>query len=410
MTTIHPPQKVSSMLDKNIYILVLLGMVCALFSAQAQQEIEASHPIHTRQVFFSMRRGTMVHAPMDQILKWSFEPDKARYLLGEPVTGVLSVSNVTRSLSVEMSPPYNGQYVSTVGVWTKMHRPSVTDFPRLDQWRELRESIRINKGNYHHRTMQFQGKPIILAPGDQFTTKIALNVVQPEAFISPKGGDQEWYSGIGFEKPGHYTVFFRYINLEAVMPYSHRGQNSSTLEHARSLDNIVLLSDKPHVMGPYEIEIAKLGQDNTQLFSEKFSKWQAKSDFRASTVVPTDEDISKMLSSIAKDDTDLETVSTALTLSQIRIRFSNLLALDQSGSHQREAFDGIRVEILGRLDRMQPGFLQESYSLTLCHVLIAMKEVNEARKVATKLATPDAVVLLQQLQGTNGSGAKNNGD
>jgi hypothetical protein len=309
----------------------------------------------------------------------SFKPAKEKFIQGEMIWGELTVNN-RGSERICMSPPYNGQYVSTLGLWASRR---IEEEGKEGRWSELHEVTRVNRGEYGDINLQFQGRPIELAPGGSYTASIQLNAI-PEFSRSRIYCDRytDRMQALQDITPGRYRFYIKYVNLERLIPFEERGREPAK----RGESKIWALSSHPIVMGPIEIEIVPAMEAAAPEVVECL---------RADPQSPEGlEKIGALTGSRLLEDPDQSGLLGILVMSYFKRRLVSIL---ESGKERDEALGAIDEQLRQVGGRLPAGPLKDVYGLTRCQILAARGRNEEALALARGIHTPDAEVFEDEM-------------
>ncbi len=229
--------------------LAAVLLLTSLGTARAD-DLPKNHPIHdVSEVFTRDAPDEVSIASVGSLLRWSFTLTKVEVEAGEPLCGILEVTNTSDRFVVELSPPYAGALVTTVGVWCA--RLDGQPAGRADG---LREVVRNRKGFERTRGL-FPGRPLRLAPGARHRVELPINVYQEGPADGSRLESYAWLPAAGFARPGRYRVFLRYLDLECEVAYAATFPGPELELAARRDDDPLELPRAPVVLGPFEVTV-----------------------------------------------------------------------------------------------------------------------------------------------------------
>ena len=150
------------------------------------------------------------------------ELPKAKYLPGEVIWGKFSVIHPGKIRTVIMSPPWHGNYVSTLDLILRTQAESTDDKDAnggVSAWNQpivYYGHDKLDMGRPHLACHEM----IEIGPGETFTAWVPINVVQGNNTVSQfgRGMLSNWIPGFGFPKPGKYQFFVRYWDSSNSFP------------------------------------------------------------------------------------------------------------------------------------------------------------------------------------------------
>ncbi len=368
-------------------------LLIVLFGYKAQGDaIPPDHPINKApNIFRSAKAGPEV--TRHHAIEWSFRLSKEKFELGEPIWGTLTVKNQSQEdVSVTLSPPMNGAKVSTISVWYIPIKEGIGKSLPDDEKTTWTELTKVNKGVYENRNLQYQGKPIVLAPGKSYSTPILLNVAQPIGVH--KAGLVQWFSGIGFEHPGKYKVYLKYLNLEKIMPFEYRSSDKGRKIPAVKAGAALVLPYQPVVMGSIEVEVTGSNNEARAEWLIHLKHWNGlyrQADDGLMSIQPLAPNRETINGWVRKGMANDLAMSFELTW----LRQATSVA---HGENNKNAIKRYLVEIESMIPRAEEGPLKNAITFTQCELLLLLGEKQKAIELAEKLGTPDAIVLLEELR------------
>jgi hypothetical protein len=388
------PRLISPMSTWMVPILLLLPGPLQAVAPPVQthpiyQTPDLTYPNHVR-----IRKLTeeVINPRIDEP-RWSFRfvPDRKRYLVGEPITGRLTVENASKEWSIRFSPPYRGYHVSTVAVWASQRNDD-------GSWGALTRVLRLNNNRADRAHTQFQGEPVVVPPGGHWSAHFAVNGMAWDEYYryDPQCRPAPLWVSAGFARPGTYRISLQYANLERIMSFARRGKEEVKADektNERDGNRIMDLSDRPVVLGPYQVEIEPLEGKGSAELRSLIASWtrvfeEFESDQRFSF---GGKDLTELLDMDVLDTKSRNSLRAALTLAQIQ----GLLLNPPEKADEKAKYLGAALKQL-RTERasLPAGFLRDLYGLAECHVLANLGRHAEADALARLLNTPDANVFL----------------
>ncbi len=355
-----------------------------------------SEPFSIRDI---RRNGKLIQRGCDRDIKWSFLPTKKQYLLGETITGKLTVEHTGPVISYKFSPPYHGAEVSTLSLWCSRWQQ---EGDKKGNWGPLKEIYQVNDGYYRSSKHKHSGKPIILGPGDRYETSVAINVLQTRSRLRGTG----WYSGIGPFAPGKYRIYLRYINLNRIMDFPLRNNDilSSMKEEKRK--NAFKISRSPLVMGPFNVEILPLNIPEEQEIINLLARWNGvvpvqyhfeqsgRDNFEYSDQLTMFDEISPDAIRVASKLKYRKCISVrqAFMLTDIRYRlYKNHKAKSSQKMKTLQELDRVVQKVL---KEKLPRAVADAWKYTRCQILLEQNRKEEALQLAKETATPDMIVFI----------------
>lgn len=384
--------------DRLLGMTILVGLFSWAVIHHAQADpLSENHPIFEKPKVLQ-RIGSVGYAERayqggpPALLEWRVALDKVKYVVGEPISGVLTVTNPesnnrdTTAIHYRLSPPYNGLYVSTLSIWRSRQLEG-------DEWSPLEQSVEPNRGAYHPR-VGMQGKPVLLRAGESLKFPLLLNTA-----VDHTG---KWTSGVGFDEPGRYRVTVRYHNLEPIRPFAPRhggpaggqgkrqrearpdsAKKESILEAGQYADKAAML------IGPVEVEIVAAPEELHEPLAA-FTKGVGRPSLERLRVHPS------------LKEPELAALRQAVELAWLRTPPRDFYTQSNAERHpwRREVADS--ADALSK--EVEPGGIREAVVLTHCLVLKELGEEEKALGRAKKeiekseLELPDVQVFMEELR------------
>lgn len=150
------------------------------------------------------------------------ELPKAKYLPGEVIWGKFSVIHSGKIRTVVMSPPWHGNYVSTLDLILQTQAETSDNehaIGGVPTWN--RPIVYYGHDKLHMGRASLACHDVIeIGPGETFTAWVPLNVLQGNNTVSQfgRGMLSNWIPGFGFPKPGKYQFFVRYWDSSNSFP------------------------------------------------------------------------------------------------------------------------------------------------------------------------------------------------
>jgi hypothetical protein len=389
-------------------ILIFIFTVAWIWTAlaYAADAPPKDHPIYEGPLGFPTER---IEGWVEKLFVMEFALAKKQFYQGEPIWGTLTVKNLTEDRFLIFSPPYHGQGVATVGVWRSYWQPQDNG----GQWTKLEEAYRVNKSftmvDERFPWAQYQGRPVNLAPGKQYSVALLINVLQSPIYFE-KPEKTSWCSGLRFSRTGKYRFYLQYMNLENHREFEKR-RIFRREEEARQavFDNKgLVLPLGPVVLGPFEVEVLPLPANVPKEVPKLLELWEEQFPF------PRDGELGNRcfadritvrltLERLAMDcsfqDEQLMDVGASLLLTSIRKQFSDIDDEDKKGGKKGgEILEKLLDHVRSMRTRLKDSPLRDAYGLTECNILDAMGYTAEALKLARKLRTPDAEVFIDDVE------------
>jgi hypothetical protein len=368
----------------------------------AERTIPENHPIHDP--YTSLRQpGQQEQALTLQMFQVEqpelrIEVPKRRYAVGEPIWATLTMGNPSKRNAIRLSPPYIGQHVATAGVWRAQW-----DWLRGGQFVGPLEVIPLNKGRspWPPAAASYGGVPIVLKPGETYTTVVPLNVAQQvEPVLWDDGPQLAWFAGMGLTEPGLYRLYVQYANIENLVPFG-TDLNRQVLLEMRELKHgdPSNLAFEAIVPKPVEVEIVpprmKAWDETHQQvdlhrYLNMLRQWEpavleTKDDMIG---LPSLEELPAVLDSLHESEV---AIRQSLVLTRLRVSFS---AIDPREERYRANVENVLKDTVESRTQVEPGPMADAYDLTICHMLRALGREDEAVALAQKLNNPDAAVFL----------------
>jgi hypothetical protein len=339
--------------------------------------------------------------------RWAFTVDKKKFLLGETITGRLTLENTDKKAALRLSPPYRGFQVATIGVW-------VSRWQADGKWSTLTPVAPVNRGRFSRfGAKQFQGEPVILKPGGRWEAAMAVG---GEALLLDRGALREaelapfWIGGFGFREPGQYRFYLQYVNLEEYRPFgverrtaAHRPAYVKEGPDNREERDIPRdVPPEPVVLGPYDIEVLPLDGEVDDEGVQKFVRLLAEWEKTSKRHVDVDDLVLSASSFSLAPLAELFETGTLKSPAAAPVRDSLALSQAQGQLFKLPADPAeklkVQQDVLQRLQdarkRLPAGPLRDAYGLTECYLLLDLDRRAEALALARALQTPDARVFL----------------
>jgi hypothetical protein len=320
---------------------------------------------------------------------WAFTLDKTRFLLGEAITGKITIENMNKEESIHFSPPYRGFLVATVGIWVA-RRDEKTG------WGKVEPLFQINRG-WPSSTAELQGEPVNLAPGAKWQASFPVNGLMflAEAAAKPDSVVPRWFSGVGFTVPGKYRVYLQYVNLERSIPFERRWtsflEDPPAQKPLKQIPGSVALDLGPFVLGPYEVEVVALDGAETDELTERFQEWTKlfQREGKRFNVVP--HGLPDLLKLKALQSEPLLSVRDSLSLTQFQ---TEMLSLPKGADERTRILADLVVKVRDNRRKVPRGPLYDAFGMTEGYLRYYLGKTDDALGLARELNTPDAKVFI----------------
>lgn len=351
--------------------------------------IDFNHPLYKAPDFvdldskfekYRIRRHFVGQQP-----QWQFDFDKSQYTLGEIITGELSIDNLDRKESLELSPPFRGFLVSTFGVWASRLEADM-------KWEELVLLSAINRGAASPQ-VELQGEPIIVKANEKWHASLAINGSYSDF---GNGDSPSWRGCVGFDRPGKYRVYLQYVNMEQLLPFQYRWpfRDQPPLRKERTGSGGSFFDFGPTVLGPYDLEIFA---PNDALLNDSmkalFQNWKPNTGPRYFPNAGRTAQLAEILKLASLQTDELSPVKNSLALTQIHEELNDALRLGLSVEQNRLLYN-----LLARTSKtrevMPSGPLKDAYGLTECYLHKHLGDTERAIKLAEQIGTPDTRVFI----------------
>lgn len=400
----------TGLMRANKWLVIAVGMVyCRITRADPLPSDHTIYKIPGDRLFCAegKRRSEM---NMESPVKCEFSLPRKQYLLGEPIYGKFKITNTDKKNRVEFSSPYMGQKVSTVSIWRSRWLES--DPMRLDEqgkWDELVEVQKVNKGYYEGVPFvirPFQGKAVILDPGQQYEVEFPINIVQ--GMINEKEPELEstfrlrWLGGIGFGRPGKYQFYVKYCNLEGCFPYADVKRMMESPDLTPDTPIIVQIEPIITVLGPFELEIV------SPEISSVLSNWEDCYLDSTLRVYPYNdlavENNPKLKLGLELQKQHSAEVAGSLLLTRVCALMSRINVI---GDAERKPVEDLLKQLDSALSALGKSPLRKDFKVIRCYLLKALGRTKEAIREAKQIKTPDAEVFIADEAGVKtGDGKK----
>lgn len=354
------------------------------------QTLPLDHPIYDSNSVIgkSWSRGCSLAPPQLVGLRFGFRLLHGEIRVGELVEGQLTVDNPSSEAGFQISSPFRGVYVDTVGVWaSRLGR----DPNGNDVWGPIEPLHRPNKGFLPGKGQVFRafaGVRRELKPGDSMAVNLVATASQPEeVFREASYGRARWEPGQGLDRPGKYRLYLNYVDL----PFQVSGQRGGALPdlvHCRK--GPFIYTGRTIVLGPYEITVKPGPKEVDTAIAELYAQREESAKARAEgrMLLVKSHKILDLLGVLrsAKDNGEMFLL---YDLTRIRER----LVLEDRTTSDKEVLSPLLASCRKAGKETRSPCLRDAYGLTECQILLALGERAQALKAATALGTPDAAVF-----------------
>jgi hypothetical protein len=274
------------------------------------------------------------HVSSLDVIELKLELPKTKYALGEVIWGKFSVTNGHKRGTLVMDPPWSGVYVSTIELVAraKTENDSHTgNRPAMGKsWTEPYEVYNLHKNRNGFGIVKCI-EPILIEPGQAFTTWIPINVLQNNNTRAEfgVGMDSTWLSGFGFSKPDKYQFVVEYYSTARNWPDVSALDEKVRSESLDELKNLRLrrsdsleigrFPNLPQVLGPFEVEIVPLPvTESTKIqiasYEKMLTRWNEDPNIREPITDYVrgfrEEDIAELLEILPGDDLNSQIADT----------------------------------------------------------------------------------------------------
>jgi hypothetical protein len=377
------------------YLLSILTLLALPAPLAAEEPLPATHPIYAvprvlenRVESIGVARRLYSGGP-PKLLAWKIALDREKFMLGEPVTGLLTVTNPPenereqRSFRYELSPPANGSIVSTLGIWNSRQQAN-------GSWPELAEIFEPNHGCERARA-GFQGQPLVLRPGESRTFPLLLNT------MCNNWG--HWYAGPGFTEPGRYRVYLRHHNFDARFPFElrHQEQDDRARREQDASDRVELLSpQEATILGPYDVEVVAPPPAIREPLQAVLQQWM--SEYRSTDNWSDDyaEPFNHLRKHSSLGDPSLSGVRRSTEFSRLRFLYTDYVQ-GETNNERRERKQTVANSTDKLLKAELPIAMHEAVLLLHC---LALHEAGQTQRALDKAlaAIQKSEVVLPDLQ------------
>ncbi len=372
-----------------------LALLLLPFLLHAGDPLPKKHPIYRTPDLSGGRPDNEVKPVYPPITppRWTFALDKKQVLLGETITGRLTVENVAKETALRLSPPYRGFHVATVAVWVSRRQ-------QVGTWSALAPVFEVNRGFPRFGPWQFQGKPIVLKPGARWESRLSASGA---ARLLNRGTRKRidpaplWVGGIGFSQPGSYRFYLQYVNLEEIMPFARRRETAFGAEKPREprrrfTPGLRDVPSNPVVLGPFDVEVLPLPGEGALDVADLFAEWARSATGAGKRALPSPLDpLPRLFESDTLRSPAVAPVRASLALTQAQ---GQLFKLPVDPAEKLKAQRDVLKRLQDTRKGLPAGPLRDTYGLTECYLLFDLGRRAEAAALARALQTPDARVFL----------------